>query len=89
MGDNGGRTGRKWREARARVLATSDVCGICGGAVNMSLPGTHPEGPTVDHVAPVGLGGAMVDGANLQLAHLRCNQARGAQPVTSVRSREW
>lgn len=51
-------------------------CALCGGQVLESLSGMHPDGPTVDHIVPLSRGGW--DGwDNVQLAHRRCNVAKG------------
>jgi 5-methylcytosine-specific restriction endonuclease McrA len=84
--------GRPWRRVRARVLATSDLCGLCG----------HPGAREVDLIIPLSLGGDPLDPANLRPAHgtsdpcpwcLRaCNQSRGNrdQPSPAPRqSRRW
>jgi len=52
-------------------------CGICGRRVGRkSHP--HPESPSLDHIVPLGAGGAH-EAANLQLAHLSCNLRKGAR----------
>lgn len=87
---NPGRTGRPWRRIRADVLATEDHCWICGHAVDLTLPGTHPYGPTADHVIPLSHGGDPRDRSNLRLAHLRCNGGRGNHnPHRRRTSRPW
>lgn len=73
-----------------------DSCHLCGHAVDLSLAGTHPDGPTIDHVIPVAVGGAHTL-SNCRLAHRRCNAAkldvvdgqvqRKRQPATAVRAR--
>ncbi|WP_432536864.1 HNH endonuclease [Kineococcus arenarius] len=60
---------RRWRALRARILAASDVCHLCG------LPGADE----VDHVVPVALGGAEWDPVNLAPAHGGCNRRKGAR----------
>jgi 5-methylcytosine-specific restriction endonuclease McrA len=85
-----GPSGRPWRRIRAAVLATSDVCWLCG----------HPGANDVDHVIPRSLGGDPLDPANLRPAHgadgcpwcrRKCNQARGTRPgLPPLRtSRAW
>ena len=84
------RSGRAWQRARAQVIEESEVCWICGDPVDRSLPGTHPEGPTVDHVRALARGGAQLDRANLRLAHLRCNSAKRDRVLKpQVTSRRW
>lgn len=71
----------------ARQLALRDgaVCGICRGAIDMSVRRADDAKwcASVDHVLPRALGGSQ-DPSNLQLAHLHCNQVksdlRGATP---------
>jgi 5-methylcytosine-specific restriction endonuclease McrA len=84
--------GRPWRRTRARVLACSDVCGLCG----------HPGSTTVDLIIPLSKGGDPLDPANLRPAHgvdgcpwcfRKCNSSRGnrdrLEPETHPRSRPW
>ena len=50
-------------------------CGICKKRVpDVKWP--HPLSPSLDHMIPLSRGGAH-DPANVQLAHLRCNTAKG------------
>ena len=83
-----GRNGRKYREFRAQVLAASNICIVCGEAIDMNLSGRHPRGPTIDHRIPLNLGGALMDPANAGPAHLQCN-ARKRDTVQRPQSREW
>jgi 5-methylcytosine-specific restriction endonuclease McrA len=57
----------------ALVLYARDggVCGICGLAVEM-------KDKSVDHIIPLALGGEH-SYANCQIAHFRCNAAKGAR----------
>ncbi|PRY05393.1 HNH endonuclease [Kineococcus rhizosphaerae] len=83
------RTGtNEWKKARARVLARSTVCHLCG------LPGANE----VDHVVPYSRGGGDNE-ENLRPAHRSCNRSKGARitgPVlprtraeVAVAMREW
>lgn len=78
-------SGRRWREIAAAVYAEETNCGICGGYVDQSLPYTHPQGRTVDHIEPIALGGHTTDRANLRLAHRSCN-AKLASEVSRQRA---
>lgn len=51
-------------------------CGICSSRVDMAKVWPHPMSPSLDHVVPLTKGGAH-DPSNVQLAHLRCNSAKG------------
>jgi 5-methylcytosine-specific restriction endonuclease McrA len=48
---------------------------------------------SVDHLIPIVKGGSETDRANVKLAHLYCNKARGAKDIDEVRytpqSQEW
>ena len=59
------------------------TCNICRKRVDMTLPGTHKNGPTVDHLLPVSLGGTN-DPHNLALAHRKCNVSRKADPQVQL-----
>ncbi|MEM9316593.1 MAG: HNH endonuclease [Pseudomonadota bacterium] len=92
-------TGARWRRVRAYVIATQTHCGICGGPVDKRrayrnpLTGKRdPLSPSVDHRTPVAHGGAPYAVENLQLAHLGCNQDKGARVDDGRRrrqSRDW
>lgn len=101
MSASAGRKGRRWRKARAEVLATSDVCHLCGhggaGEADHDPPlatlramGLDPDDPA--HMRPAHGGSArcwVCDPARGKA----CNQVRGARPVsvitTRVTSRQW
>lgn len=61
---------------KRKVIATQEICGICGKPVDKSLRFPHPLSPCVDHIIPVAKGGHPSDINNLQLAHLTCNRAK-------------
>lgn len=65
-----------YEKARAKILKTQTVCGICGKPVDFSLKYPHPLSPTVDHIVPVSKGGHPSDINNLQLAHRCCNRQK-------------
>ena len=79
---------RAIRTRNARILATSDICHICG----------EPGADAIDHVMPVALGGTD-DDWNLRPAHhntpnsrgIRCNRAKGHQipRVSLTTTRDW
>lgn len=83
-----------WQQLRQLVIAGSDpVCALCGRPVDITLPGTHRWGPSVDAIIPHVQGGSHTDPANLRLTHLRCNLALGGRQRRKVRprvrSRNW
>jgi 5-methylcytosine-specific restriction endonuclease McrA len=91
----GGPSGRPWRRARARVLATSDVCYLCA----------HPQAGAVDHVISRKLRPDLApDPANLRPVHgslsrcpvcrRACNESKGDRATLAERqpprqSRPW
>lgn len=50
-------------------------CHLCGGRV-LTKPWPNPKSASLDHVVPISAGGAH-DPANVRLAHLSCNVAKG------------
>lgn len=86
--------------AKRRILATQNICGICGRPVDKTIPYPHPLSASVDHIIPINRGGHPFSIDNLQLAHLSCNIAKrdnlmreDSKPVESNRnlpmSRDW
>lgn len=76
-------TSYKFRQLRARILAASDVCIVCG----------HTRADTVDHIQPVSKGGARMDPDNLAPIHgvkgcsvclRKCNSEKGDRPLSQV-----
>ena len=58
---------------RKIILATQNVCGICGQEIDPAYKNPHPLSATVDHIIPVSKGGHPSDLGNLQAAHRCCN----------------
>ncbi len=73
-----------YEAARKKILATQDVCGICGKPVDKTLKSPHPLSPTVDHIIPLDKGGHPSDLSNLQLAHRCCNREKSNRLVREV-----
>lgn len=59
---------------KRKILATQNICGICGRPVDMTLKSPHPMSPCIDHIIPINKGGHPSDIENLQLAHWSCNR---------------
>lgn len=64
------------KKNRQIILATQDICGICGAPVDKTLKAPDPLSPTIDHIIPIAKGGHPSDLANLQLAHRWCNRQK-------------
>ena len=76
---------RQGAEVSGEVFAREDVyerdgwvCQLCGKPVDRGLEWPDPFSASLDHVVPVSAGGEH-SLLNCQLAHLRCNQAKGAR----------
>lgn len=77
----------KRNEIRRWVLATQDVCALCGKPVDKTLTTyidpkdgkkkRHPMSAEVDEIVPLSLGGSPISRDNVQLAHRICNQRKG------------
>lgn len=64
-----------YEKNRKIILASQDVCAICGKPVDKDLKYPHPLSACIDHIIPLDKGG---DSSikNLQLAHLTCNRLK-------------
>ena len=51
-------------------------CSLCRRHVNLGLKYPHPRSATIDHIVPITMGGENTY-QNAQLAHARCNTAKG------------
>jgi hypothetical protein len=80
MGNSRYANGHRRRELRKRVLATENVCGICGQVVDKTLHYLDPMAPEVDEIIPVSRGGDPLARANTRLAHRRHLQPAQGQP---------
>ncbi|QBP30836.1 HNH endonuclease [Streptomyces phage EGole] len=73
---------------RAQVYAQSGwVCHLCNKRVNKRLKYPHPRSASLDHITPLSWrenSPGHVWG-NVALAHLRCNQSKGARFAGSTR----
>ncbi len=74
-----------FESAKKKILATQEVCGICGKPVDKSLKFPHPLSASIDHIIPVDKGGHPSDLSNLQLAHLCCNRQKSDKLVEKIK----
>jgi len=52
-------------------------CAICGGKINYSISGSHPDAFSADHIVPMAQRPDLaLDVNNLQASHLGCNSAK-------------
>lgn len=61
---------------KKKILATQNVCGICGKPVDKGIPYPNPMSPCIDHIIPLDKGGHPSDIDNMQLAHMTCNRQK-------------
>jgi len=91
---------RQYRNVRARVIAGTQVCAICGGPIDHDAPPRSRWAPTADHLLPVsrtrGLDTELRqrlarDPSMLRCVHFACNARRGNGRRDRPRrvSREW
>ena len=65
-----------YEKNKKRLLATDNICAICGKPVDKNLKYGDPMAATIDHIIPVAKGGHPSDISNLQLAHWACNRQK-------------
>ena len=59
---------------RQLINSKGAICALCG------KPITNMKDCTIDHIIPISKGG-LTTIENCQLAHLKCNQARGSKEI--------
>ncbi len=72
---------KEYERNRKTILATQEVCALCGKPVDKSLRFPNPLSPSVDHIIPIAKGGHPAALENLQLTHLKCNQTKATKLV--------
>lgn len=68
---------------KKRLLATSDVCAICGQPIDKSLKYPDTMAASVDHIVPVSKNGHPSAIENLQLVHWICNRKKSDKLISS------
>ncbi len=79
---------QEYERNRKKILASQDICGICGKPVDKSLKYPDPWSATVDHIVPIAKGGHPADLDNLQLAHRCCNREKSDKIDTKPKAPE-
>lgn len=86
----------KRNDIRRWLLATQDVCALCGRPIDKTLKTPHPMSAEVDEIIPISKGGSPIDRDNVQLVHRICNQRKSnkighkkALNMPLPHSREW
>ena len=81
--DHGGVHRRQYELNKKKLLATQNICAICGKPIDKTLAYPHPLSACVDHIIPIAKGGHPSELSNLQLAHWTCNRAKSDKIVGS------
>lgn len=61
---------------KKKIIATAQICGICGNPLDKQQKYPHPLSTVVDHIVPISRGGHPSDLQNLQAAHRWCNRQK-------------
>lgn len=61
---------------KKKIMASQNICGICGQPVDKRLKYPDPMSACIDHIIPIDRSGHPSDINNLQLAHWKCNRAK-------------
>ena len=77
--DSDGAFKSAYKKNRKGVIASSDVCALCGLPIDKSLKFPDPYSASVDHIISIKNGGHPSNIENLQLTHLICNQIKGSK----------
>ena len=62
----------------AIVIAWNGCCGLCCMEIDLTLPGSHDDGLTLEHLHSLGQGGGHIK-RNIVPAHRRCNLDKAAK----------
>lgn len=73
---------------RKKIIASEEICAICGKKVDKKLKYPDPMSTTVDHIIPVSKGGHPSDLNNLQLAHFYCNRQKSDKLIDNAPEQE-
>lgn len=71
---------------RKIILASQDVCALCGKPVDKSVKYPDAMSAVVDHIIPISKGGHPSDISNLQLAHRWCNRQKADKLIETRQS---
>ena len=74
----------EYERNKKRILATQEICALCGKPVDKTIKYPDPMSATIDHIIPVSKGGHPSDIENLQLAHFKCNRAKSDRLLNEI-----
>ncbi len=70
------------------ILASQELCAICGKPVDKTIKPPHPLSASIDHIIPIAKGGHPSDLSNLQLAHRACNRQKGTSLAPKIKKED-
>ena len=73
---------------KKKIMASQNICGICGQPVDKRLKYPDPMSACIDHIIPIDRSGHPSDINNLQLAHWKCNRAKANKLIFPVNARK-
>lgn len=79
--DQKGEHRRQYEINKKKIMASQNICGICGKPVDKALKYPDPMSACIDHIIPVAKNGHPSDISNLQLAHWTCNRSKSDKLV--------
>ena len=69
----------RWKTLRKRLIATAQVCSICGGWLDHTAPPRSRWRPSVDHIVSIARRPDLAfEPSNLRVVCTGCNSSRGA-----------
>lgn len=82
--DHDGQHRRQYEINKKKIMASQNICGICGKPVDKTLKYPDKMSACVDHIIPIAKGGHPSDINNLQLAHWCCNRSKSDKLAGTV-----
>lgn len=82
--DHDGQHRRQYEINKKKIMASQNICGICGKPVDKTLKYPDPMSACIDHIIPIAKQGHPSDISNLQLAHWCCNRSKSDRLAGSV-----
>lgn len=91
------KNGNYRRKLRARLKARGDVCYLCGGAIDYTLPPNDPRSFVIDEVIPVSRWrefgypspeAVCMDADNTRAAHKICNARKSNKTIEELKKRQ-
>jgi 5-methylcytosine-specific restriction endonuclease McrA len=76
----------QWKQIRTRLIASAQVCAICGGWLDRTAPPRSRWRPSVDHIVSISRRPDLAfEPSNLRVVCTGCNSSRGAREGNAAR----